>query len=70
MNSDSSASLGANLFLKPAPPPPNDPWMRRDHPAMRRKSLEESARLRRQEATRGLRLINLERRARFCSFMS
>jgi hypothetical protein len=68
MHSGSSTNPATYLVEKPASGSPDDPWMRRDHPAMGRNRLEQRVCLRRQESTRGLRLINLERRARFCSF--
>jgi hypothetical protein len=70
MNSDSSANSANNLVVKPAPVWSDDPWLWNDPSTIVRERLDESVRLRRQEVTRGLRLINLERRAHFFSFMS
>lgn len=66
-----SPSIPANhLAVKSAPTRSDDPWLWRDHPTIGCDRVEENVRLRRQEATRGLRLINLERRANFFSFQS
>jgi hypothetical protein len=67
MDPSSSTSSATYHIVRPAPAS-NDPPTTRGYPAMVRKRLEVRACSRRQESTFGLRLINLERRARFYSF--
>jgi hypothetical protein len=70
MNSDSSVNPAKSLVVKPTAVRSDDPWLWNDPSKIVRERLDESVRLRRQDVTRGLRLINLERRAHFFSFMS
>jgi hypothetical protein len=70
MNSGSQANPAPNFPEKPALAQQDNLFVWRGHSIMGRETLEQSAPVRRQNSEHGSRLINLERRARFCRFFT
>ncbi|GLI95586.1 hypothetical protein [Methylocystis echinoides] len=65
MDASSPINPANILVVKIAQAPPADPWLWRELSTIDRERSEEILAPRQQNTTRGLRLINLERRARF-----
>jgi hypothetical protein len=68
MNSETLANPASNLVEKSLAAPRDDLSVSRGHLSIESERPEKSARMHRQDSKRGLRLINLERRAHFCRF--